>query len=267
MSHEYSWEDVVFTTSEGTSIVLHPTLPTVVYPQIHRPRHEWDGLALLEVNDIIEVWEEEEEDEKASKGINAEMARVSGGIFGLFMSGVTMLPDLQAGIFPDPEPRRFSRNAVRHQRPMYFIEPSYDDEDWIDFLEQTAKSMSHWKKLLGMVRVGRRFRKRLKHHLSLVPIPPKELSDQYATAYALTCAWWDCKEWLVGEKLAHRRDQRFASRILGAAQDLSTRTEGPSTLLVPLFAPWVTSIYRLIQTTDAEEISSTPNGTDRQEEE
>ncbi|MEK9730808.1 MAG: hypothetical protein VW230_03500 [Candidatus Poseidoniales archaeon] len=268
MSHDYSWEDVVCTTSVGSRVIFHPTLPTIVYPQARRPRAEWDGLALMEIADVISMWEEEERDEKASKGVNAEMARVQGGIFGLMISGFSLLPELQAGVFPDPEPRRFCRNAERHQRPIYFIEPSYNDEDWIDFLEKSAKAMSHWKKLLGMVRPGRRFRKRLKHHLSNVPVPPHYLSDEYATAYALTSSWWDCKEWLIGEELAHRRNKRMASRIKGAVEQLARHLgRDDVTLMVPIFAPWLGTIVQEFDTANPEEISSSQTDTNDQEEE
>jgi hypothetical protein len=268
MSHEYSWEDVVRTTSNGSKVVFHPTLPTIVYPQKRRPRTKWDGLALMEIEDILSVWEEEEKDERASKGVNAEMARVQGGIFGLMMSGFTLLPDLQSGVFPDPEPRRFCRNAQRHERPIYFIEPSYHDEDWVDYMEKSAKAMSHWRKLLGMVAPGRRFRKRLKFHLSHVPIPPQELTDEYATAYALSSAWWDCKEWLLGTTLSERRNQRMAARIHGAALDLAKFHERDDvTLIVPILAPWLNQIVNAFDSSNPEEISSSRTGGHDSEEE
>ena len=42
---------------------------------------------------------------------------------------------------------------------MFFIEPLADDEDWGDYLTQEARAVSHWKKLLGMIRVGKRWKR------------------------------------------------------------------------------------------------------------
>ena len=86
-------------------------------------------------------------------------ALLSGGAFGKYVEAIETLEDLQGGRFPDPEPRRLQRNADRHDRPVFFIEPLADDEDWSDYLTQEARAVSHWRKLLGMVRVGKRWKK------------------------------------------------------------------------------------------------------------
>ena len=46
---------------------------------------------------------------------------------------------LQVGKFPDPEPRRLHKAAVNHDRPVFFIEPDMDDEQWAEFLERKPK--------------------------------------------------------------------------------------------------------------------------------
>ena len=42
------WTDEVWEDSDGGRVVLHGTLPTVVYPNAMRPRLAFHGLALLE---------------------------------------------------------------------------------------------------------------------------------------------------------------------------------------------------------------------------
>ena len=156
------WTDEVWEDSDGGRVVLHGTLPTVVYPNAMRPRLAFHGLALLESPDVVDLWVQEEKDEAESQGVNLTHALLSGGAFGKYVEGISALEELQGGRFPDPEPRRLQRNADRHQRPVFYIEPLADDEDWGDYLTQEARAVSHWKKLLGMVRVGKRWNKSIK---------------------------------------------------------------------------------------------------------
>ena len=214
------WNDVVWEDPDGGSVIVHGTMPTVVYPNAMRPRETWHGLALLESPDVVDLWVQEELDEAESHGVNLTHALLSGGAFGKYVEGLSTLEGLQGGRFPDPEPRRLQRNADRHERPVFFIEPLADDEDWGDYLTQEARAVSHWKKLLGMVRVGKRWKKSVKRHLFEAHPPPKGQSVDYATAGVLTAAWWELSEWLSTPELAQRRDARYASRIRGALATL-----------------------------------------------
>jgi len=63
MAGPLDWADPEWSDPDGGTVVLHGTLPTVVYPNVLRPRYAWDGLALLETPDVIELWEQEEADE------------------------------------------------------------------------------------------------------------------------------------------------------------------------------------------------------------
>ena len=114
-----------------------------------RPRLAFHGLALLESPDVVDLWVQEEKDEAESQGVNLTHALLSGGAFGKYVEGISALEELQGGRFPDPEPRRLQRNADRHQRPVFFIEPLADDEDWGDYPTQEARAVSHWKKPSG----------------------------------------------------------------------------------------------------------------------
>ena len=62
------WTDEVWEDSDGGRVVLHGTLPTVVYPNAMRPRLAFHGLALLESPDVVDLWVQEEKDEAESQG-------------------------------------------------------------------------------------------------------------------------------------------------------------------------------------------------------
>ena len=252
------WADAVWEDPDGGKVIVHGTMPTVVYPNAMRPRATWHGLALLESPDIVDLWAQEEADEAESEGINLTHALLSGGAFGKYVEGIETLEDLQGGRFPDPEPRRLQRNADRHDRPVFFIEPLADDEDWSDYLTQEARAVSHWRKLLGMVRVGKRWKKSLKRHLFHAQPPPKGQSVDYSTASVLTAAWWELSEWLSTPALAERRNARYAARIRGALASLRTFLGDEATLLLVVHQPHDRAMVMALEANRAvEEISST----------
>ncbi|MEC7600761.1 MAG: hypothetical protein VYB23_04875 [Candidatus Thermoplasmatota archaeon] len=252
------WADAVWEDPDGGKVIVHGTMPTVVYPNAMRPRATWHGLALLESPDIVDLWAQEEADEAESEGINLTHALLSGGAFGKYVEGIQTLEDLQGGRFPDPEPRRLQRNADRHDRPVFFIEPLADDEDWSDYLTQEARAVSHWRKLLGMVRVGKRWKKSLKRHLLHAQPPPKGQSVDYSTASVLTAAWWELSEWLSTPALAERRNARYAARIRGALASLRTFLGDEATLLLVVHQPHARAMVMALEANRAvEEISST----------
>ncbi|MFZ8906370.1 MAG: hypothetical protein ACO2Y2_03320 [Poseidonia sp.] len=262
------WTDTVWEDPEGGTVIVHGTMPTVVYPNAMRPRVDWHGLALLESPDIVDLWVQEEADEAESQGINLTHALLSGGAFGKYIEGIETLEGLQGGRFPDPEPRRLQRNADRHSRPVFFIEPLADDDDWGDYLTQEARAVSHWRKLLGMVRVGKRWKKSVKHHLFNAQPPPKGQSVDYSTASVLSAAWWELSEWLSTPALAKRRDERYAARVRGALASLRTEHGNEATLLLVVHQPHAAAMVKALEENRAaEEISSTATDSIHTEEE
>jgi len=262
------WTDTVWEDPDGGKVILHGTIPTVVYPNAMRPRVDWHGLALLESPDIVDLWVQEEADEAESQGINLTHALLSGGAFGKYIEGIETLEGLQGGRFPDPEPRRLQRNADRHSRPVFFIEPLADDDDWGDYLTQEARAVSHWRKLLGMVRVGKRWKKSVKHHLFNAQPPPKGQSVDYSTASVLSAAWWELSEWLSTPALAMRRNERYAARVRGALASLRTEHGNEATLLLVVHQPHAAAMVKALEENRAaEEISSTATDSTHTEEE
>jgi len=262
------WEDHLWEDPDGGRILLHGVLPTVVYPRSMRPRNSWNGLALLESPDVADLWEQEEKDEAESPGVNLSHGLISGGAFGIFLDEITRVEEVTSGRFPDPEPRRLHRNAVRHGRPIFFIEPTADDEDWSDHLTLEAKAASHWKKLLGMISIGGKWRKRVKKNIFDAQKPPKGVSSNFGSAAVLSATWWDLCEWIVGPNVCDSRNQRFAARLRGALATLREDFGNDAILLLPLYLPHRNTILEALNSLPKqEEISLNTTSSDRTEEE
>ena len=260
---DHAWED-----PDGGQILLHPVLPTIVYPRSMRPRDSWQGLALLESPDVVDLWIQEEKDEAESPGVNLSHGLISGGAFGIFLDEVSQIEDVTSGRFPDPEPRRLHRNAVRHERAVFFIEPTADDEEWNKHLTLEAKAASHWKKLLGMISIGGKWRKRVKKNIFDAQKPPKGVTSNFGSAAVLSATWWDLSEWVVGPQVCSSRDLRFAARLRGALASLRNEFGDDAMLLLPLYLPHRNAILDALNSLPKQEkISLDTTSTDRQEEE
>jgi hypothetical protein len=225
---DYRWED-----PDGGSIYLHGVLPCVVYPLHLRPRVNWDGTAFLATNEELEIWLEEEIAEKDSPGINLASALMSGGLTGRYLDSLDLLEDIKGPNFPDPEPRRIHRLAEKNDRPIYWIEPTAEDDEWMVWLEDQATRITHPWRLLKVLFKRGRYRKL---HLKLASIskPAPGMGAELFIAGALSGAWWYEQELRNGEELNQRRDSRLASRLRGALADLREKN-GTSdvTMLVP----------------------------------
>lgn len=263
-----AWKDLRWQDPDGGTIILHGTLPTVIYPMKMRPRETWHGIALLEAPDVEELWIQEEIDEAESPGVNLNHSLLSGGALAIYLDDVTELEGVVSGRFPDPEPRRLHRNAVRHDRPVYFIEPTAEDDLWLDHLGEEAKVVSHWRKLLGMISLGGKWRKRMKKNIAKARNPPQGVTKNMGSASVLALTWWQLSEWLINESLSSSRDNRFAARLRGALADLRIQYGDEATLLLPMHMPWRNAIYRALdEQHEVEEITSSPTVSGKLEEE
>ena len=184
------------------------------------------------------------------------------------MDKITRVEGITTGRFPDPEPRRLHPNAARHERPIFFIEPTADDEDWNEHLTLEAKAASHWKKLLGMISIGGKWRKRVKKNIFDAQKPPKGVSSNFGSAAVLSATWWDLSEWVVGSQVCNSRDKRFAGRLRGALATLRDDFGSDATLLLPLYLPHRNAILAaLTSLPKQEEINLNTTSSDRLEEE
>lgn len=268
LSVDLSWDDIVWKDPDGGQIILHGVLPTTVHPQALRPRVEWHALALLEGPEIEDVWLLEEESEKESPGINLASAILGGGLDSAMIEDLTQLTEIQTGRFPDPEPRRLHRLALRHQRPVYCIEPTLDDEDWELQRTKEAKVSTHWRKLLSMVRIGKKWKKAVKVRIFDAVPPPKNVPKDMATASVLTAAWWDLTESRITPELSQARDKRFAQRLRGALAIERSKHGEDATVLLPMVQTWRPSVLAMLDSVpEPEEIISSKGFSEEQEEE
>ena len=102
MTSRISWEDIKWSDPDGGTITLHGTIPTLVYPRKLRPSQEWHGLALLESSEVVDLWIQEEKDEKESSGVNMAHALVSGGTMGLYLNDLIQIDDITVGTISRP---------------------------------------------------------------------------------------------------------------------------------------------------------------------
>ena len=230
------WKDLEWKDPDGGIVYFHGVLPTVVYPNSLRPRIKWTGLGLMVSEEEIELWEHEEELEKKSPGINFTGAISQGGDFSRMLGGLSYLEEIQTCKFPDPEPRRLHKYAIREGKPLFFIEPSLSDDDWSNWLEMHAIEVTRPLKILSNLWSGRKFKKNLSKMLKIAKIVPRE-SSEFAVASAISTAWWIGIENSISSELKEKRDNRFASRIRGALAEMrNSGINEPSLLLVSSLA-------------------------------
>ena len=243
------WKDIHWEDPSGGTIVLHGVLPTVVLPNGMRPRLTWHGLGIMGSSEEVEVWAEEEKSEVKDPGINLDSAILNGGLDGLYLEMLAYgVEGLQVGKFPDPEPRRLHKAAVNHDRPVYFVEPDMDDEDWAEFLSKEAKAMTRPLKLARIIFTSRRWRKGIKKMRKHVVEQPSREPDGLQAASALAATWWSLNRENSIEELNLERDLRFAARLRGALSELRKSHGDDSVLLVPIQQAWRSSMLSALNT-------------------
>ena len=193
---------------------------------------------------------------------------MGGGLDSALIEDLSQLEEIQTGRFPDPEPRRLHRLALRHQRPVYCIEPTLDDSEWEEQRTLEAKVSTHWRKLLSMVRIGKKWKKAVKKRIFDAVPPPKNVPKDMATASVLTAAWWDLTESRINSNLSKTRDERFAKRLRGALAVEREKHGGDVTMLLPMIQTWRPSLLEMLnKNPEPEEIISSTGPSEQQEEE
>jgi hypothetical protein len=261
------WEDIHWKDPDGGTIVLHGVLPTVVLPNGMRPRLTWHGLGIMGSSEEVDVWAEEEKAEVKDPGINLDSAILNGGLDGLYLEMLAFgVEGLQVGKFPDPEPRRLHKAAVNHDRPVFFIEPDMDDEEWAEFLGKEAKAMTRPLKLARIIFTSRRWRKGIKKMRKHVVEQPSREPDGLQAASALAATWWSLNRENSVEELNLAKDLRFASRLRGALSTLREEYGDESVLLVPIQQAWRKPMLAALETLPAAETSSPSDASAGEEE-
>ncbi len=247
---------------DGGRIVLWPHLPCVRMPSELRTREHWDGLALLASPEEVEGWPAEEKEDQASPGIHVAAAMASGTVLGRLLDDLTIY-EVDGPSIPDPEPMRLLHHArnARGGMPVYALEPSMEDEAWVDWMTRAADEQVSMSSLLSTITVGRRWKKLRAAAISRVGAA-KGVDSELGAAAASSAAWWTEENRGLSEVLHGERSERLVARIRGALADLregrvdDSGARGPS-LLVSVHQPRLHSLVEAFEGwPDAESVTT-----------
>ena len=248
---ELVWVEYHFKDPDGGKIIFWPHIPCLRMPSKLRSHSNFDGVAFLTTSNDLKSWIDEAEQEKNSPGIHRDSAIASGTVLGRLMSDLNEL-EVDGPVIPDPEQIRLLLHAQnsRGGMPVYAIEPSLEDEEWVDWQINSADQQVTYSNLFLTLTTGRRWKKMRKNAISLVS-SSKEVNADLGAASASALTWWLEEQRGISDELMALRDARFASRIRGALRDLHNSRVDDSkaqetTLLVPIHQAWLSSIKMAI---------------------
>lgn len=249
---ELGWLPVILEDPEGGRIVLYPHLPCVRMPSELRTREHWDGLALIASAEEVSGWPAEEKEDQDSPGVHVAAAMASGTILGRLLDDLTIY-EVDGPSIPDPEPMRLLHHAenARGGMPIYALEPSMDDEGWIEWMTRAADEQVSMSSLLSSITVGRRWKKLRAAAVSRVAAA-KGVDSELGAAAASSAAWWIEENKGLSEELREERCSRLVARMRGALANLregrvdDSEARGPS-LMVPVHQPRLHSLVEAFE--------------------
>ena len=236
------WSPKILDDPDGGRIILWPHLPCVRMSKELRTREHWDGVAFFASSDELEIWLEEEKQDLASPGVHVAAAMASGTILGRLLDDLKIM-GVDGPAIPDPEPIRLLHHArnVRGGLPVFTLEPSMDDEPWMEWLTQAADAQVTISSLIAGISVSRRWKKMRAAAIERVA-QSRYVDVELGAAAASSAAWWseECRG--LSENLISTRANRIAARIRGSLAEMregrvdDSDTRGPS-LMVPVHQP------------------------------
>ncbi|MED5455865.1 MAG: hypothetical protein VYD82_05895 [Candidatus Thermoplasmatota archaeon] len=244
-----AWEPVIFDDPDGGRVLLWPHLPCVRMPSVLRTREHFDGIALLASEDEIRGWPQEEKEDHESPGVHVAAAMASGTVLGRLLDDLTIY-EVDGPTIPDPEPMRLLHHAnnARGGLPVYALEPSMEDEEWVDWMTRAADDQVSISSLISSITIGRRWKKLRSSNASRVEAA-KGVDAELGAAAASSATWWQEENKGLTAELISERSSRIVSRIRGALADLregrvdDSNTTGPS-LMIPVHQPRLPSLLR-----------------------
>ena len=248
---ELVWGEYHFKDSDGGKIIFWPHIPCLRMPTKLRSHSNFHGIAFMTSSIDLKSWIIEAEQERDSPGIHRDSAIASGTVLGRLMSDLNEL-NVDGPVIPDPEQIRLLLHAQnsRGGMPIYAIEPSLEDEDWIDWQISSADQQVTYSNLFLTLTTGRRWKKIRKNAIGSVS-SAKGVDADLGAAAASAMTWWIEEQRGISDNLIHLRDSRFASRIRGSLRELHNSRVDDSkaqetTLLVPIHQAWLPSIKKAI---------------------
>ncbi|MDP6885323.1 MAG: hypothetical protein QGI58_00365 [Candidatus Thalassarchaeaceae archaeon] len=249
---ELGWLPVIIEDPDGGRIVLYPHIPCVRMPSELRTREHWDGLALIASAEEVRGWPAEEKEDQASPGVHVAAAMASGTILGRLLDDLTIY-EVDGPSIPDPEPMRLLHHAenARGGMPIYALEPSMDDEGWIEWMTHAADEQVSMSSLLSSITVGRRWKKLRAAAVRRVSVV-KGVDSELGAAAASSAAWWTEENKGLSEELRKERSSRLVARMRGSLANLregrvdDSESRGPS-LMVPVHQPRLHSLVEAFE--------------------
>tara|TARA_X000001036_G_scaffold81738_1_gene73566 strand:+ start:2708 stop:3571 length:864 start_codon:yes stop_codon:yes gene_type:complete len=249
---ELGWLPVIIEDPDGGRIVLYPHLPCVRMPSELRTREHWDGLALIASAEEVRGWPAEEKEDQDSPGVHVAAAMASGTILGRLLDDLTIY-EVDGPSIPDPEPMRLLHHAenARGGMPIYALEPSMDDEGWIEWMTRAADEQVSMSSLLSSITVGRRWKKLRAAAVRRVSVA-KGVDSELGAAAASSAAWWTEENKGLSEELRKERSSRLVARMRGSLANLregrvdDSESRGPS-LMVPVHQPRLHSLVEAFE--------------------
>ena len=229
------WNPVNWEDPRGGTVRLLPFCPLVDFSESFG---EWHGLALMASSEEPQLWEEQYGEEQESPNIVRDAMIAQMGHSGRMVKEMTFLEHESIGRFPDPIPFKSFQTAKNSLKPIWFLEPDMDDEDWVQL---TLEGVDHRASIWNLIRSIGSGRKMMKIARNIAKETPPHSDDLHLhIASSLSAAWWFIETNHLTEDLHERINLRIASRIRGSLRSLcesfdeQVDVEKSAVLLVPV---------------------------------
>lgn len=223
MSNDISldWFPVNWEDPKGGIVRLIPFSPLVDFSE---SVGEWHGLALMASSEDPELWNDQFKEEQDSPNIVRDAMIAQLGHSGRMVKEMTFLERESIGKFPDPIPFKLFQLAESKIKPVWFLEPDLDDENWV---ELTLEGVDQRTKLWNLIKSIGSGRKMMKIARIFAEATSPHSDDlQIHIGASLSAAWWVVETNHLTEDLHTRINHRIASRIRGSLFGLCQHLNG-----------------------------------------
>jgi hypothetical protein len=208
--HPIEWEDPL-----GGVVKFLPFSPLVDFSE---SLGTWHGLALLCSSEEPLLWLDQFREEKESPNIVRDAMIAQMGHSGRLVKEMAFMERDDIGCFPDPIPFSAFELAKSTEKPVWFLEPEMNDEDWVELTLECVDQRTSIRNLVRSIGSGRKMMRIAK---SIAEKNSPYADVQLHIAASLSAAWWIVESGYMSEDLLGKINQRIASRIRGALHSLS----------------------------------------------
>ncbi len=215
------WSCVDWNDPEGGVVQFLPFAPLVNYSEFHS---DWHGLALMFSSEDPLLWIEQHEEEKKSPNVVRDAMIAQMGHSGKMVKEMALLERESIGCFPDPVPYSVFNHAKEKQRPIWYLEPDMDDEEWVEVVLKGVDLRTNFRNLLRSIGSTKKMM-RIAKSIASENKPSTDDSGHHIAA-SLSAAWWLVESSHLTEDLQEEINRRIASRIRGSLSSLRVSLNG-----------------------------------------